>query len=228
MRKKCLTWKSGPVIFYQSRNVFRKIKRYFDYLVFSILLIALLFFCRSERQKCWSSCYRQWNFNLIMCVFIWYTCLHWQLITTGHLVTVQICWPQSTLLKIYFFCFRIQGQRPLHSSCFRKVILTQNVDPAQSKSCPTFFFLLIKVDLAKVPRSADEHNCQSQSLCGADVSPACHDGKVNVGGRQAHYLGLSVTRPVGQNEMQKNSNQPKDNTLHSIPSPLHFSPIICT
>lgn len=198
--------------------------------MFSTLLIGLLFFCRSERQKCWSSCYRQWNFNL-MCVFIWYTCLHWQLITTGHLVTVQICRPQSTLLKIFFlFLFQIQSQRPLHSSCIvsGKSFWHKTWILRSQKVAPLFFFLLIKVDLAKVPRSADEHNCQSQSLCGADVSPACHDGKVNVGGRQAHYLGLSVTRPVGQNEMQKNSNQPEDNTLHSIPSPLHFSPIICT
>lgn len=101
--------------------------------------------------KCWSSCYRQGNFNLIMCVFIWHTCLHWQLITTGHLVNVQICWPQSTLLKIFSFCFRIQGQRPLHSSCIvsGKSFWHKTWILRSQKVAPLFFFYWLRLILPK-------------------------------------------------------------------------------
>lgn len=100
------------------------------------------FFCRSERQKCWSSCYRQWNFNLIMCVFIWYTCLHWQLITTGHLVTVQICWPQSTLLKIFSFCSesKVKG-RYTAAVLFQESHFDTKRGSCAVKKLPHFFFI---------------------------------------------------------------------------------------
>lgn len=143
----------------------------------------------------------------------------WSFAHCSHLTSVS--WPQSTLLKKYFLFVPNSRSKAVTQQlyCFRKVILTQNVDC--QKSAFFFFFWLIKADLAKAPRSADKHN--TQSLCGADVSPARRRGKVNVGGQQPHYLGLSVMSPVGPNEMRKKTATGlKDNTLAGATSPLQF------
>lgn len=194
-------------------------------------LIGLLSFCRSERQKCWSSCYRQWNFNLILCVFIWCPCLHWQLITTGHLVTVQICWPQSTLWKIFPFCSesKVKGRYTAAVLFQESHFDTKRGSCAVKKLPPVFcFFLLIKADLAKVPRCADEHKLPVTK----SVWSRCVTRLPRRQGQRRRPTG-SLSGPVSDETRwtkpdAKNSNEPKDNTLHSSPSPLRFSPIICT
>lgn len=101
---------------------------------------APVFFCRSERQKCWSSCYRQWNFNLIMCAFMPPLAInhHWSFGHCSDLLTTV-----NPLKKYFLFVPNPRSEAVTQQRhCFRKVILTQNVDPAQSKSCPPFFYWL--------------------------------------------------------------------------------------
>lgn len=107
-----------------------------------------------------------------MWVFIWYNCLHWQLITNNLLLTVQIWSPSVDHSQQTEKCSEFKGQRSSLSSWIvsgkwfwhqRWFVLSQEVLP----------FLLMSVDL----HSTDKHKCRWQSRFGLVVWPVCYDWK---------------------------------------------------